>query len=446
MPVLTRHHSLTLDAWGLLSTLLLPYGTWNQRSILHHKARIEPPFPGGSHDPTDLPLHLGPSWSSTAFITHLTLGTTCELSTAHLLQLSSMPNLGLLRIVEPTELLPSFPGEPSPSRSRVTDRVVRAWAEQPNPFPTLRVLQLSCCPEVTPQCLRYLAAFPALVYVFVRGPREIWDWGIAHDVAPRHGWRIPILGYDVQALMRRYFGSCLGIHDGLPERLKLAARLVAGRKPAGLSRLFDGVTTVEVGERPAVLPWKGGVPLDASVSEYASAREDAKKMPLGDTATVYDDPMWWLYAAIGHVIFRDGDLGGGGEVPTLNGWVQPPLPVLSLTMAPLDGDAARDRAPRRDKCTIREEGAELTEGYELVERRHLKYVFVRGAAFDGVVSREAAWVPGKAPAESKGQDQVQSEGGGSGSGARSSARSGDVPLRQRKRRKMGDVLSSMAGG
>ncbi|MBE3048849.1 hypothetical protein IMZ48_41395 [Candidatus Bathyarchaeota archaeon] len=398
--------------------MLFASGAWNKRSILHHKARTSAPSPDGPHDPSALPLHLGPSWSSTAFITHLTLDSTCELSTAHLLQLPSMPTLGLLRIAEPRESLPS--------RSRVTDRIIRAWAEKPDPFPALRVLQLSCCPEVTPQCLRYLAAFPALVYVSVRGLKDNWDWDVAHDMAPRHGWRIPVLGYDVQALMRRYFGSCLGIRDGLPGQLKLAARLVAEGKPTRLSRLLDDVSTVEAGKRPAVLPWKGGVPLDASAFECTPVSGNAAGMPLGDTVTVYDNPMWWLYAAIGLVILRDGDVGGdSGEVPRLNGWAQPPLPVLSLFMAS-------------------QQGGELTEGYTLIEKRHMKFVFVRENAFDGVVDRETAWVPGTAPKKAPAGSDARGQGQGGGSGVR--ARTGEVSLRPRKRRKMGDVLSSMAGG
>lgn len=394
-------------------------------------------------DPDAFTLRFGPAWSpDTSFITHLTLDTTCELDSPHLLLLPAMPNLGLLRIVEPRDL--------SAPRARVTDRVVRGWAELSDPFPALRVLQLSCCTELTPEILRYLGSFPALVYVAVRALRSKWGPRGAYGAAPKHGWRPPRLPHDVRALMSRYFASCLGSRHEFRGRWEVAAKLISEGRPAGLSRLFDGASTVRFKGRPAVLPWDGMGPSCAENMEGAGERwgaeseedvedtgdmEASNELPLGDTITVYDNPAWWLYAAIGHVILRDGDLKAtsvaDGVVPTSNGLALPPLPVLSLTMA---ADEPRDTTGYESR-----RGNYGVPGQDVGRRRDrlVKYVFVRESAFNAVTSQETAWVARASPPREK-----QDTGGRTGPAR---VGTGEAPLRQRKRRKMGDLLSDIAG-
>ena len=375
-----------------------------------------------------------------------------------------MPNLGLLRIVEPRS--------PSTACPRITDRVVRAWAERRDAFPVLRILQLSCCVELTPEILRYLGSFPALVYVTVRALRSNWDRRSAYTTAPKLGWRVAGWPDDVEVLMRRYFASCMGRREGPLGRSEVAAAIVSAGCPAGLSRLFDEDSTVRFGKRPAVLPWDGRAPSNADDTddgvhaetvkdlgmeegatggwakrvtipglggpdrvESVGAAKDvitddvkvSKEMPLEDDITVHDNPAWWLYAAIGHVILRDRDLKStknlDDAVPTSNGWVLPPLPVLSLTMA------------AEEPTAINQDGTR--QGAEQRDYRLIKYAFARQSAFSGVTSRETPWLPEKAAPPRESMED--------GTGA-VNAVTRDAPLRQRKRRKMGEVLSSMAGG
>lgn len=330
--------------------------------------------------------------------------------------LPDMPNLGLLRIVEQRD--------PFLTRPRVTDRLIRGWAERSNPFPALRMLQLSCCVEVTPECLRYLGRFPSLVYFSVRGLPGSWHDRGVHAAAHEHGWRIPKDPDDVQTLMVRYFASCLGVRDGLPERLRSAAALVSRGKLAGLSHLFDGASTVEFGGPWDVLPWEGRVPRDKDAMGDAGMDMSTP----ADPVSLYDNPAWWLYAAIGRIILRDRDLKPlvGREEPASGGWVLPPLPILSLSLAP----------EKPEPSWISQDG-EAFGPYEHVPPEHhrlSKHVFIRGEAFRDVENRETAWVLA---------DTRAPEGKGEKVGREREMTSGG--LRQRKKRRMGDVLSSMAG-
>ncbi|SPO01361.1 uncharacterized protein DNG_04037 [Cephalotrichum gorgonifer] len=427
---LSSQNCLTIDTWNLLSTNLFADGAEVKRSVYHHTARVAPPPMDGHAHSRTFAAHLGPAWSpSLDYITHLTLDSTCELEKEYLMMLPDMRNLGLLRIVEPRD--------PAPSRPQITDRVIRGWCEKDDPFPVLRVLQLSCCLEVTPMCLRYLSRFPSLVYFSIRGSTRSWDGTDAS--APRYGWRFPEDTDALQVLMLRYFGSCLGIQDGIPRRLGAAARLISWGDPAMLSRLLRDSPALTFRKCPAVLPWKGDIPAAA----ISAGWDDEKEFTMGDAGLrddggdeeprakstdptyIYNNPMWWLYAAIGYVIFRDRDLESAGHKvssgrrPSSNGWVMPPLPILSVTMA---GEEAPGRAG---------------EG-----RRSLaKYRFVRIEAFRDVAGREEAWVlekPWVPPAAA--QDAAAR------SGADRRPRAGEMPLRQGKKRKMGDLLASMAGG
>lgn len=425
MAILTRS-SLSLDAWAIISIALFANGTHAKRSVYHHAARLHVPDPDAPADPRSFTLRLGPAWPpspSPSFITHLTIESACVLNPEYLRMLPDMPNLGLLRVVEQRDT--------SLARPRVTDRLIRGWAEGPNPFPALRMLQLSCCVEVTPACLRYLGRFPVLVYFSVRGLPGSWHGSGAHAAAREHGWRTPGDPDGVQVLMLRYFASCLGVRDGLPERLRPAAALVSRGKLAGLSHLFDGAPMVEFGGPTGVPPWDGGIPGDTDVKGDAVADLGTP----ADPVSLHDNPAWWLYAAIGRVILCDRDLeplhGRLGRVePASGGWVLPPRPILSLSLAPEEpGAAEQSRISRGGEAFGSRE--HVSEHYRLSRQ-----VFIREEAFKGVEAREAAWVPAQARApEGKGKKVGR---------ARETERTGGG-LRQRKKRRMGDVLSSMAG-
>lgn len=192
--------------------------------------------------------------------------------------------------------------------------------------------------------------------------------------------------------------------------------------------MFDGAPTVEFGGPRDVPPWEGAAPGDTDVTGDAGADMETP----ADPVSLHDNPAWWLYAAIGRVVLRDRDLEPlpKGVEPASGGWVLPPLPVLSLSLAPEEPGAAEPSWMPRDGEAFGSY-AQAPEHYRLS-----KHVFIREEAFRGVEARETAWVLAQARApEGKGEKVGR---------ARETERTRGG-LRQRKKRRMGDVLSSMAG-
>ncbi|KAI0409355.1 hypothetical protein F4802DRAFT_245601 [Xylaria palmicola] len=122
-----------------------------------------------------LEAYLAPLTSATfEYLTHLTIAGVVKGSTHELLPLTQLKNLAILEVIEPwgAEHVLEYP--------RVTDSVVREWANSPNPFPVLRVLRIWGNEYVTRRSLDYLQAFPFLVLYDVAGRRRDWE-GMAED-------------------------------------------------------------------------------------------------------------------------------------------------------------------------------------------------------------------------------------------------------------------------
>lgn len=103
------------------------------------------------------------------FIAHLTISRGATFQVTELLRLSSMQNLGVLEIIQPSD------AEEAADFPRVSDRVVRAWSETPDPFPSLRVLRIWGNDFTTSKSLEYVTNFPALAVYDVAGRDEDWD-------------------------------------------------------------------------------------------------------------------------------------------------------------------------------------------------------------------------------------------------------------------------------
>lgn len=82
--------------------------------------------------------------------------------------MASLPNLGILEIIEHAISRPSTSGESDDTTldaNQVSDRLVKGWSlTRPDPFPALRLLRLWGCDAgmLTQACLQYAAEFPRL--------------------------------------------------------------------------------------------------------------------------------------------------------------------------------------------------------------------------------------------------------------------------------------------
>lgn len=116
----------------------------------------------------DLPLYTAPLTSpDLSFVAHLAILGGCTLSSADLLCLADMPNLGVLELMRPTLGNYAFP--------QVTDRLIRGWTEAPAPFPQLRVLRIWGT-AVSPESLPWAARLPSLYIYDIAGSNDIWDY------------------------------------------------------------------------------------------------------------------------------------------------------------------------------------------------------------------------------------------------------------------------------
>lgn len=105
----------------------------------------------------------------------------CDFSTHDLLCLTEVKNLGVLEIIQPADEMRSvFPD--------VTDRLIRGWTEAENPFPLLRILRIWGDQSTTQESLQWISKFPSLAIYDVMGSRD--DWTSPHDFAIKHRWEL----------------------------------------------------------------------------------------------------------------------------------------------------------------------------------------------------------------------------------------------------------------
>lgn len=184
--------NFSLQAWKVLVNRLLKE---NKRGILKgedpnsqprpirlYKTHYEVPVPTGPLRMYTNPL-ISPSFD---FIVHLTLaGHLPSFDTSQLLALSKLKNLGVLEMIQPAESTTEKADFP-----RITDAVIRQWAEEPDPFPALRVMKIWGDHFTTAQSLQYISRFPSLAVYDVAGlsrdwPKQMLDCGWRYR---RHLW------------------------------------------------------------------------------------------------------------------------------------------------------------------------------------------------------------------------------------------------------------------
>ncbi|ROW15647.1 hypothetical protein VPNG_02075 [Cytospora leucostoma] len=171
-----RPDSMSLSAWKC---------AWQ---IIHQLQSPEPPMTLALqrfHQQFELPtaplsVYLNPLQSgSFTFISHLKISGSCLVKSTELLQLPSLvKNIGILEIIEPDNPAITFP-HPS-------DRMIKAWSQQDDPFPKLKVLKIHTRGHVTEDCLQYVTRFPALALFNVLGMED--DWQRADALADDYGW------------------------------------------------------------------------------------------------------------------------------------------------------------------------------------------------------------------------------------------------------------------
>lgn len=128
-----------------------------------------------------LSVYLKPLQSSSRFIfiSHLRIAGSCLVKSTELMQLPGLvKNLGVLEIIEPSDSALAFPW--------LSDRLIKAWSLQEDPFPQLKVLTMHTNASLTEKCLRYVTQFPALASMEVLGAKQ--DWRNAEALARDHGW------------------------------------------------------------------------------------------------------------------------------------------------------------------------------------------------------------------------------------------------------------------
>ncbi|KAK7745910.1 hypothetical protein SLS53_002629 [Cytospora paraplurivora] len=127
-----------------------------------------------------LSVYLNPIQSGNfTFISHLKISGSCLVKETELLQLPNLvKNIGVLEIIEPSSSDIIFP--------QLSNRIIKAWSQQEDPFPKLKVLKIHTRGYVTEVCLQYVTRFPALVLFDILGVRD--DWQQAYSLADDYGW------------------------------------------------------------------------------------------------------------------------------------------------------------------------------------------------------------------------------------------------------------------
>lgn len=101
---------------------------------------------------------------------HITTRNRADFGVSELMKLATMPNLGVLEIIEQPGSDEGRYGQNAGGHlnpQQVSDRLVRGWSlTRPYSFPALRVLRLWGCDSdiLTPACLQYAAGFPLLAH------------------------------------------------------------------------------------------------------------------------------------------------------------------------------------------------------------------------------------------------------------------------------------------
>ncbi|KUI72413.1 hypothetical protein VM1G_07975 [Cytospora mali] len=250
---LTKHpESMSLSAWKTAWKIIQDLKDPNAPMTLSLQ-RFHQHFEAPT---ADLPVYLKPLQSgSFAFISHLKIAGSCLITSTELILLPGLvKNLGVLEIIEPTDLSLPFP--------RPSDRMIKAWTLQSDPFPMLKVLRIHTKCTLTEKCLEYVTKLRALAMFEAIG--AIADWRNAYDLAQDHGW-IACHWRDAsrcrvsrgQAYSRE--GASITMHmswSGLAKRIGTKSRVT--HVDAGV----QGYETYTQLEQPVLTALQGGFALD----------------------------------------------------------------------------------------------------------------------------------------------------------------------------------------
>lgn len=159
---------ISLETWKLLAGILVPSGQFEAAKgsicsvLMNHTITVPKTQP--------LAAYIGPLISDTFdFLTHLTTTGSVRGSSAELLRLVQLKNLAVLEILSPD------PERDRHNSPRLTDSIVREWSTTPGAFPVLRILRVWGEAYTTKHSLRYVSAFPSLVWYDVAGNVRDWE-------------------------------------------------------------------------------------------------------------------------------------------------------------------------------------------------------------------------------------------------------------------------------
>lgn len=166
---------MSLKAWKFFKTFLKEHGSTNGGGSL----------PDGFHhfipEPTadDFTIYTQPLQDSSTFqfVAHVRICGTSSLRSHDLTHLAGLTNLAMLEIFEPPDERLPFP--------RLSDRLVRTWSEEKDPFPSLKILRILSL-SLTDQSLAYVSKFDQLCFFEAAG--RDGDWHSGRRLARELGW------------------------------------------------------------------------------------------------------------------------------------------------------------------------------------------------------------------------------------------------------------------
>lgn len=164
---------MSLKAWKFFKAFLKEHGSNGESLPDGFQCFIRTPTA------SDFNIYIEPLRSTAVFghVSHVRICGQSQIGAHDLIHLTSLNNLGILEIMEPLDQTLPFP--------RVTDRLMRTWSEQPDPFPSLKVLRIQSL-GLTDRSLRYLSTLNQLcLFEATAQPR---NWRSSHFLATDFDW------------------------------------------------------------------------------------------------------------------------------------------------------------------------------------------------------------------------------------------------------------------
>lgn len=331
---------VSLHAWKLFSKLLLSEDEDKTLGLYRFRQHI-------CHPRDSLPRYLEPMTSLNAdFITHLVISGGCDFTTAEMLCLADVKNLGVLELIQPADDLGgAFP--------EINDRLVRGWTEKDDPFPLLRVLRIWGDETTTQESLVWMSKFPSLALYDVMGSRE--DWTTAHDHAITHGWELADTIPGLEDSLLRYLMLVAPLDMGFSNRLQQLARSIDSDLVSLCSDSRCAVKFVTEDQAPPLLNYlTDSAKMNMPPWDPDAIRRDARACQ----ENPFEAWAFWLYALIGQ-LGQNRDLKKRGFQPESEAVVGPfvltskPFASLFLGHSGRGGIAAKPSYIRRGLFSIK---------------------------------------------------------------------------------------------